>query len=407
MEPQRMTGLSAADEQLLYFTSSSLTADDRRLFFISDRDGNPNIFSRDVADGTERQLTFNTAGTLKSYVYFNGNEDRGLGKASVSVDSNQGKVYYIQGRDICVVDRHGARRVLNRLPEAQVTAFTHPSADGKRLCVPTTDARALAAEEFINDSPGYCLGGDGKRNEVISGKPNYDIDERVRSENLSSYLRVYDTATGAELLCERVPRAWITHVQFDPNDPERILYNHEWPSDCGVRRLWLWDGRQHRRLRTEAAERRKEDWVCHEMWQADGKYIIYHGKFQDGAAFVGRVSPAGGDNIEVKLPAAYNRYGHFTAGNRHNDWLVSDGYYHPEGVPENENWGGEWITVQRVDWEARTIAWQPLCEHRSLWNCQDSHPHPIFDHADRWVYFTSNRDGKRAVFRVEVPETGF
>ncbi len=399
----RMTVNTAANEQLLYFTSSSLSADDKILWFISDRTGHPNVFCRDLRTGEEKQLSQNREGFLKSYVYFNGNPYRGLGLASISVDAQNARVYFIQGRDLCSVDLNGTLKVINQIPARQVTAFTHVSADGRLICVPTTDARALEGDNFTNDSPGYRLGDGGKKNEVITGKPDYDIDERVRKENLSSYLRVFDTESGVEVLGEKVTQAWITHVQFSPVDSRQILYNHEWAADCGIRRLWLWNGHQHVRLRTEGGERTRGDWTCHEMWQADGKYIIYHGKFQNGDAYVGRVSPTGNDNIEIRLPQSYERYGHFTAGNCHNDWLVSDGYFHPAGAPVNENWGGEWISLQIVDWERRNIRWFPLCEHRSFWDCQDSHPHPILDHGDGSVYFTSNRDGKRAVFKVDVP----
>jgi oligogalacturonide lyase len=130
-------------------------------------------------------------------------------------------------------------------------------------------------------------------------------------------------------------------VQFSPVDSRMILYNHEWPADCGIRRLWLWDGRKHIMLRTASGTRSRTDWDRHEMWQADDQFIIYHGKFADGNAFVGRVSPA----------------------------------------------SGEWISLQVVDWENQSIHWLPLCEHQSFWDCQDSHPHPIFDHSDGNVYF--------------------
>lgn len=407
MIPIRITKNIDANEQLLYFTASSLAANDQILWFISDRTGEPNVFYRNLTTGAEKQLSQNHEGFLKSYVYFNGNPDRGLGLASISVNPKDGRVYFIQGRDLCSVDLNGAIKVINQIPFQQVTAFMNVSADGKLICVPTTDARALEADTFKNDSPGYQLGDTNQKNEVITGKPDYDIDERVRNENLSSYLRVFNTETGAEVLCEKVPRAWITHVQFSPIDSNIILYNHEWAVDCGIRRLWLWNGDQHVRLRTEGEERSKADWTCHEMWQADGKYIIYHGKYKNGEAYVGRVSPTGADNIEVRLPREYERYGHFTAGNIHNNWLVSDGYFHPDGAPVNGNWGGEWISLQLIDWERRNIQWVPLCEHRSFWNCQDSHPHPIFNHSDSSIYFTSNRDGKRAVFKVDLPPNVF
>jgi hypothetical protein len=401
MQATQVTFAPDANEQLLYFTSSSLDRQDERLVFISDRTGHPNLFVRDLRSGQELQLTRNANGTLKSYVYFNGNERRGLGKASVSFDARRKLLYYIQGDALRCTALDGSSRILNHIPSDQVTAFTHVSADGTRLCVPTTDVRALEAERLVNDSPAYAANQE-KKNEIISDKPDYDIDERVRREGLSSYLNVYDAQSGELLAREPVQGAWITHVQFSPLDASLILYNHEWPSDCGIRRLWLWDGRRHLRLRSEGDGRSKADWTCHEMWQADGRYVIYHGKYPDGRAYLGRVDPQGEGAIEIPLPAEYHRYGHFTAGNRHNNWLVSDGYYHPSGMPENDNWGGEWISRVDMDWEKRALQWTALCPHESYWDCQDSHPHPIFDHGDGAVYFTSNKSGKRAVYRVDV-----
>lgn len=105
------------------------------------------------------------------------------------------------------------------------------------------------------------------------------------------------------------------------------------------------------------------------------------------------------------MPDAYHRYGHFTAGNGHNDWLVTDGYYHPEGVPENSNWGGRMDQPGDGRLGETQDPWTGLCQHESFWDCQDSHPHPIFDHADRFIYFTSNKAGSRSVYRVAVPLT--
>ena len=166
---------------MLYFTSPSLLADDRRLVFMSDRGGHPNLFLRDLKSGEEHQLTSNSEGILKSYVYFDEQPYRGFGKASVSLHAATGTVYFIQGRSICKVNAAGKLRVLAEYPAGQMTAFTHVSADGTRLCVPTTDARALDGDN------------------VLPGKPKYDIDARVQAEGLSSWLRIYDTASGKEI----------------------------------------------------------------------------------------------------------------------------------------------------------------------------------------------------------------
>lgn len=214
-----------------------------------------------------------------------------------------------------------------------MTAFTHVSADGKRLCVPTTDASA-----FEGVKP-------------PSGKPDYGIDERIRRRGLSSFLRVYDTDTGEEILREEVRGCWITHVQFCPTDSNLILYNHEWPAQCGIRRLWLFDGSRHRRLRAEGPGRSREDWVCHEMWERDGSAIVYHGVFQNGAPFIGRVNPDGTGARELVLETGCRRYGHFTVGEP--GVLVTDGYYEAEG--DRDSWAGEWISRLAVHWEEGRI----------------------------------------------------
>ncbi len=383
MKPERVTGNHAANEQLLYFTSSSLLADDTRLVYISDSTGHPNLFMRDLVSCRDTQLTNNAEGFLKSYVYFDGTPYRGFGKASVSLHPESGSIYYIQGREIRKIDAGGNERTLAQYPDGQMTAFSHVSGDGKFLCVPTTDARALDGDKQLN------------------GRLGHDIDERVRIEGLSSFLRVFDTDTGEEILCERVQNCWITHVQFSPTNRNLILYNHEWPSDCGIRRMWLFDGTRHIRLRTEDEVRSRQDWTCHEMWESDGSAIIYHGAYPSGLAYIGRVNPDGTGAREIALPSNYKRYGHFTVGAP--DMLVSDGYY--EEKDDKKSDGGDWISRVDVNWANGIARWFPLCRSSSSWKSQDEHPHPIFDHANRYVYFTSDLDGKRAVYRIEAAKT--
>lgn len=392
IEPICLTAHSRSNNQLLYFTSSSLTSDDRWLIFISDRSGHPNLFALDLQTGEERQLTKNQEGTLKSYVYFTGRENQGFGKASVSLHEASGTAYYLQGRQVCRVDLQGNLRVLAELPADQVTAFTHVSQDGARLCVPTTDARALQAEQIVAGTP------DSNSDQRVDQRPSYNIDERVQQERLNSYLRVFDTQTGEQILCERVPLAWITHVQFHPNNPDWILYNHEWPADCGIRRVWLWNGKEHLRMRDEGEGRSKDDWACHEVWVKDGAAIVYHGGYHQGAYFIGRVNTDGSGRVEIALPAGYRQYGHFTVSPQ--GMLVSDGYYQDENT--GSGWGGEWISVQQVDWESGQLIWRPICKHGSNWDSQDSHPHPIFNHRGDAVLFTSNKEGCRAVYQVKI-----
>ncbi|MFA6289346.1 MAG: hypothetical protein WC661_18345 [Opitutaceae bacterium] len=398
--PRNLTG-GKANDQLLYFTSSSLTADDRHLVFISDRDSpvpkaadplaQVNLYALDRRDGSVRRLTDNTEGYLRSYVYFEGLRHRGLGMASVSLHAESGDVYYLQGDMLCRVNaRTGDRRRLTAVPSGHVTGFTHVSADNRRVCVPTIHESAFDIAD------------------------PHRIDDNVQRLGLPSFLRIYDTVTGEQVEEVVVPSAWVTHVQFHPRDPQKVLFNHEWASDCGIRRIWLWDGSTLRRMRDEGTNldgslRRRADWVCHEVWSPDGEWIVYHGGHDGGASYVGRMAADGTRHEELEFPPGFNRYGHFTLGNGPG-LLVSDGY--AECTPEQaaalpaigggSGWGGHWLSTLEVDWERRTIRWNPICRHGSSWNSQDAHPHPVFNHAGDEVLFTSDGGGLRSIYAINA-----
>ena len=405
---QLISGSDLYNTQMLYFTSSSLTSDDKHICLISDRDAqSPNLFVRNLKTGSEKQLTFNHNGYLKSYVYFDGNNGIGLSKASVTLDPCNNILFYIQDNRLFRVDFEGTITELSKIPNSRVTAFTHVSSDGKKICVPMTDARCL---EYNPETEG----------EGLDKRPRYNIDERVQSENLSSYLCVYDTETGELLYEKTIPRCWITHVQFNPHDSNIIMYNHEWPySDCGIRRIWVYNREKdiYVNLRTTSIcngkyPRKKEDWVCHEMWSDDGKSIIYHGAYNNGPAFIGRIDVDSNSCWEIALPEEYNAYGHFTMN--HQGDLVCDGYFKMEGDikkiynnstdngPDPHKKDAEYISIQKVDWDNRIINWKPLCKHNSDWMGQDAHPHAIYNHKGDKIYFSSRIDQSVRVYCVDV-----
>jgi hypothetical protein len=232
-----------------------------------------------------------------------------------------------------------------------------------------------------------------------------DIDRYIQQRNLSSHLMVYDTDAGDLLMDETVHSAWVTHAQFSPVDDRIILYNHEWTAfDQGIRRIWIFDGKRHIRMRTEGEGRSREDGVVHETWERETGNLIYHGTYANDVKFIGRITfrdphdPSDYVITEIPLPAACRKYGHFSVSN--GSLLVSDGNYALPG--EAESWGGEWITLFKPDWEKRTVEFKPLCRHRSSWKCQEVHPHPVFNHASDAVIFTSDFEGRRAIYKVDA-----
>ncbi|MBR6180564.1 MAG: group II intron reverse transcriptase/maturase, partial [Prevotella sp.] len=231
-------------------------------------------------------------------------------------------------------------------------------------------------------------------------------------------------STGALLYEKEVPLCWITHVQFNPADPELIMFNHEWPSfDCGIRRIWLHDHRSDTivRIRKEGAdtsgntgghERRGADWICHEMWTDDGGTIIYHGGYADGPALVGKYELASQRYWEIALPEDYNAYGHFTMDHQQN--LCCDGYFKfPDDIkairenstdngPDPHKKDGEYISRVVPHWEKGRLEWIPLCKHSSDWLGQDAHPHRIYSHAGNTVFFNSRSGRYVKVYKVSV-----
>ena len=369
----------------LYFTSNSFTKHNDHVLFISDMGGDsPNLFKLNLQSGEAVQLTSNNDGILKSYVYYNGNPYRGLGKASPSYNPAADTLLYLQGREVRLLDVGTMEEeVLYTLPERVMTGFTHMSTDGRYACVPYIPAEAF---------------------EVGEGNPFTLIREKVTREQIESKVLVIDTKTKTgDVWFSQV--GWITHVQFHPTDPHKILYNHE--GGMVEQRIWLYDHGEIKRVRDQRGTDQPL-WICHEMWLQQGYGAIYHGttgvpndpamsdleKKQDQiTSFVGRINLETGDIAELLFPAEMKAYGHFTASSS-DERLVTDGI-----IDANK------IHLVDANWQNRTMQWTEVCNHNSSFSVQDVHPHPIFSHDDRYLLFTSdahNERGKGNLYLVEL-----
>lgn len=191
----------------------------------------------------------------------------------------------------------------------------HLSHDGSRLVVPTMDAQAF---------------------DVAPGK----IDAYVREHHLSSYLRVFDISTG-----EKVP-AWISHVQFSP---DVALDRQGTPSTAH-------GGREPQQGRLDR----------HEMWERDGKSIIYHGTYVDGRAHLGRVKrPA----IPVRKAVERGFRCSTSTGTPARSTGIRSATTDPPGnprtsirIPSSTTPATPCISPQTCPANARAIAWMsPMC----------------------------------------------
>lgn len=354
--------------QHLYFTSPSVTSDDRWLVFISDRTGSPNLYTIQRSDGSIRRLSRNESGLLRSYVYPQGGL-RGLSKASPCLDPKHNRLYFIRDDILRVVDLDNesiGEREVCRMPEQWYGAFTHIAPDGKNLCAPCTDPRA-----FIDPAETQW---DQLRK----------VPKRIEQDRLSTRLLLIDTATGNTKVAAEIP-FWVTHVQFDPCGSGRILFNREGFAENTNHpprnRIWCLepDG-AYRPLSPEPPG----EWRAHENWAADGKSIIYHGA-EDGHAFLASRTWAGELVQKTSLTGIHFWHATGTIDGRR---LLVD---RPDGF------------ISAVTPAAPNNRVVNICRHDSSVEDQDNHPHPITTPRGDSLIFTSNRTGTAQVYEAPIP----
>lgn len=351
----------------LYFTSHSVTSDNRWLVFLSDRDGHPNLYAIDRGDGSIRRLSNNRNGLLRSYVYPQGGP-AGLSKASPCLDPFLNRLFYIRDDQVFRVDLDDPdlrEERLCALPPGWYGAYTHISPDGKTFCVPCTDPRAFADEksqwEQLNQVP-----------------------PRMERQGLHTRLYFIDGESGATRLAAQTP-FWVTHVQFDPAGSGRLVFNLEGHVKGSPLPNRIWCLEPDGSTRALAPEDPGE-WRSHENWAPDGKSIVYHG-FRNGSAFV----------------AARTWEGMLL----HETAIDGVDFWHASGLPD-----GRRMVVDRRDGIISILdpgASKPeqrlkdLCRHDTTYEDQDAHGHPLAGPDGRSIVFTSNRSGHCQVYEVAVP----
>jgi len=358
-----------AKNQHLYFTSPSVTEDDRWLIFISDRDGHPNLYAIDRGNGRIQKLTVNNEGLLRAYVYPLGGR-RGLSKASPCLDARHNRVYYIQNDEVWRVDLDDNSEPfkLSTLPAGAYTAFNHVSPDGQRLCVPIADARAFEAPM------------------QTQWEQLRQVPELMRQENLTTQILLIDTTTGQSQIAAEAP-FWVTHVQFDPASSGRIIFNKEgqYPT-TGIPlpdRIWCLETNGH--IRPLAPETDGE-WRSHENWAPDGNAIVYHGS-RAGEPFVAARTWDGALLRQASL-AGITLY-HATGAIDGRRLFIDK----PDGL----------IALVDPD-EIGAARVRNICRHDSSCCDQDAHVHPITTQGGKSVVFTSDAAGQCDVYEVELPK---
>lgn len=414
VNPARPESPASANCQLLYFTTYSLTADGALLAAItnaySSHPEGASLARIDRATGRMEPLAEFPGPALQSYPYFarprsaDPREDylfngtvatHGLNKSSPCLHPASGNLFFVWGRADgwgqldCVNLRTGGRRAVAEIPPDRTVGYCHLDAAGEHVLLSLADHRIL---------------GFGERR---SG--NREMSENYARLGLTTQIAEVEVASGRLAVRWEEP-AWVTHIQYHPRRRDVILYNHEWTWPLGLERIWLkGDGAprvQVRRADRPIQFRRSPDLglddVAHEVWQEDGRAVIYHGVKWDGGPypdqFVGR-APVDPDLPlrEISIPPGVaSFYGHFFPS-RQGDFVITDAIADETGVARRR---GNLISRLNLDWESGQMEVVPLCASDTSWLTQDNHPHPVLSPDQREVLFTSDRSGVRQIYSV-------
>ena len=398
---------SPAKDQHLYFTTYSITKDDRWLVFISERDGNPNLYAIARPSGEIHKLTNNEKGLIRSYVYAQGGVE-GFSKTSPCLDPIHNRAYWSEDNRLCCFELDtGNQQVLCDLPEKWLTAYNHISPDGKFLCVPVTEPDAFP---------------DGMADQW---KQLRTVPKRMVEKGLVTRLYRIDANTGHAEIWAEVP-FWVTHVQFDPLGSGRLIFNREGHGEYTTPRIWCLEPNGNYR---PLFEQPKNTQCTHENWSPNGEFIVYHGWNSKGPFLAARTWDG---QLVHQIPMPNFSLGHVTSTLDSRSFIIDgmDGFVTLAEpiIREGKNtinsfldrlswllrrqkvnalWPGMISRVEKqvTDLYARRILQMThLCKHDTdpSLKDQDAHVHAAIAPHGRSIVFTSDREGTCNVYEVIV-----
>ncbi len=341
-----------------YFTSTSFFGDaaDQVVFF-SNRSGRFELYLLEIHSGRLVQLT-------------EGSEISPSGACL----GRTGQLFYFDGPELHCLKIEGMKdQVLYRVPTGFEAHLPTCTADGRYV--------AFAYKERIAQST--------ETNRIYS-----TMAETYFQRPRSVIMRI-DSSNG-EAVAAWGEQTWISHVIIHPTDPNLILFCHEGGSTNVTQRMWTVDLNEHLARQAKPLYLQKPGESCvHEYFTRQGdvgfQYTLESGEQRE--EFNAFIRPNGTWIRQYRLPGA--RSGHMQS-NSDNSLVVGDcGYLGP-----GDKDGNRYMSLM-THVNGRVVV-RRLCQHRSSWKTQNSHPHPVFSPDDKWVLFNSDERGHHNVYMAEV-----
>lgn len=347
-----------------YFYQKCFTQDGSKLLFAGEFDGNWNYYLLDIAAAEAVQLTEGTGDN--TFGGFLSPDDKSL--------------YYVKNeRTLLEVNLETlVEREVYRVPADWV---------GYGTWVANSDCTKLVGIEISKDD--WVPLNDWKIfHDFFHKGPNCRL------------LRV-DLQTGESAVIHQ-EKNWLGHPIYRPFDDNTVAFCHEGPHDLVDARMWMVneDGSNVRKVKEHA----EGESCTHEFWVPNGSSLMYvsYLKGQQGRTIYS-YNPDNGENTEVmQMPACSHLMSNFDGS-----LLVGDGSGTPVDVKDTSGY-----TIDNDPYlyafDVAKKAYFRVARHDTSWatfanSRQVTHPHPSFTPDDSAILFSSDKDGKPALYIAKIP----
>lgn len=350
-----------------YFYNKMLTRDNRFLIYASDCSGSRNLYKLDMETGDTLQLT-----DIKER----------FDDFSANLSSDDKYLYYSKNNGIVKLD-------MQTLEEEQL----YVSEDGFRF-----GSYGISADDKC------ILISEMDKKDIVVSKGDWSTFEPQWEAKPHCRLVYLDNTTGKYHVVLDEPHCWLGHPQVRPDNNNELLFCHEGPQWKIDARLWLInaDGTNHRCAKPKVAD---DMIVTHEYWLNDGSKVAYVHKNYENIATIRYINP---DTLEDEVFTECTYSAHIFSS-PDNSYIIGDGQPSKPVLPES----GTDHPVAMAHTESflfmintNTKKEEKLCYHGSTFtpygNAQDCHPHPSFTHDSKAVIFSSDLNGKPAVYKVII-----
>ena len=349
-----------------YFYQKCFTNDGQKLLFGAEFDGYRNYYLLDIKEKTAKQLT----------------EGAGDNTFGGFLSPNDDYLFYVKG------ERNLQRVDLNTLEEQ--TIYSVPDdwvAYG--TWVANTECTSIVGI-MIDKSDWTPLSDWSIFHDFFHKKPHCRLFK-------------IDLTTG-EVNIVLDQKIWLGHPIYRPFDDSTIAFCHEGPHDLVDARMWLinQDGSNERVVRNHVAG----ESCTHEFWIPDGSGLAYVSYLKgEQERYIRQYNPETNiDTLLMKMPACSHLNSNFDGS-----LFIGDGSGSPADVTDSDGYSIEndpWLYIMRPADKAIIR----LVKHNSSWRVLDgdrqvTHPHPSFSPDGKKVLFTTDFEGKPALYLSDVPES--